>query len=205
MIIDISPPVSESLPVWPGDRPFEREIRMEISKGDPVNLSSIRMSPHLGAHADAPWHYGDEGRRIDEQDLEIYVGDCQVIRVDAAPGQSIRPEDLTASIEAPRVLFRTDTFGDPDRFDEDFAALSPRLIKHLAGGGVRLVGIDTAGVDLLAAEELVVHRACLEHDVAILERLLLRDVEPGRYELIALPLRLVGADGSPVRAVLRTV
>jgi len=205
MIIDISPPVSESLPVWPGERPFEREIRMEIAEGDPVNLSSIRLSPHLGAHADAPWHFAGEGRRIDEQDLEIYVGDCQVIRVDAAPGQSIRPDDLPVPVEAPRVLIRTETFGDPDRFDEDFAALSPELIAHLASRGVRLVGVDTAGVDLLSAEDLVVHRACHEHDVAILERLLLRDVSPGRYELIALPLRIVGLDGSPVRAVLRTV
>ncbi len=178
---------------------------MEIAKGDWVNLSSIRLSPHLGAHADAPWHYGDSGRTIDEQDLEIYVGECQVVRVDATPRQAIRPEDLPGPIEAPRVLFATGTSADPDRFDEAFAALSPELIAHLAERGVRLVGIDTAGVDLFDAPELVVHHACLEHDVAILERLLLRDVEPGRYELIALPLRLAGCDGSPVRAVLRPI
>ena len=98
MIIDITPPVSASLPVWPGDCPFEREIRMEIAKGDPVNLTSLRMSPHLGAHADAPWHYGDAGRTIDEQDLEIYVGACQVVRIDAKRRQAIRPEQVDSQL-----------------------------------------------------------------------------------------------------------
>ena len=110
---------------------------------------------------------------------------------------------IDAPIDVPRVLFSTGTYPDPTRFDDRFAALSPELVHHLADHGVRLVGIDTPSVDLVDSKDLPAHHACRERDLAILEGIVLDAVPAGLYELIALPLRLVGFDGSPVRAVLR--
>jgi arylformamidase len=138
-------------------------------------------------------------------DPGLYVGPCQLIRPVVAPRGIVSPAMLPGPPRAPRLLFATGTFPDPEAFREDFAALSPELIRFVAGHGVRLVGIDTPSVDLFEAADLPVHRACLASDVAILEGLDLSDVEAGAYELIALPLRLAGLDASPVRAVLREV
>jgi arylformamidase len=201
MIYDISPPLTAKLAVWPGDVPLSRKV---LCHGDPVTLSALRATAHLGAHADAPCHYGRGAASIDQCPLDWYLGPCQVMRVKVARGQCVNPEMLPHTIEAPRVLIATDTYLDPDQFDEDFAALAPELIKHLKTNGVVLVGIDTPSVDVFAAKDLPTHHACLEHGVAILEGLVLREVPAGLYELIALPLKLVGFDGSPVRAVLRT-
>ena len=120
-------------------------------------------------------------------------------------GSRIGVDAVSEPPQAPRVLFSTGTFPDPTQFNEDYAALDPALIEWLAGHGVKLVGIDTPSVDLFDSKDLPTHHAVLRHDMAILEGLILEDVPPGVYELIALPLKLVGFDGSPVRAVLRTL
>jgi arylformamidase len=117
----------------------------------------------------------------------------------------ITPADLPCPITRPRLLLATSTFPDPGRFTEDFAALSPELIRHLHGQGVRLIGVDTPSVDPFESKELPAHKTFLAHDMAILEGLVLGGVPEGEYELIALPLRLVGFDASPVRAVLRSL
>jgi arylformamidase len=202
-IYDISPPITTTLAVWPGDTPPRREVLQEPSRGDSVSLSTLHATVHLGAHADAPSHCGAGARSIDEQPLDLYVGPCRVVRVAARPGERIGPEALPQRIGAERLLIATGTYPDPTRFTADFAALAPELIGALRGRGVRLVGIDTPSVDVAEAEDLPTHRACLEHDVAILEGLVLAHVPPGLYELIALPLRLADFDGSPVRAILR--
>lgn len=204
-IIDITPVVSPRLAVFPGDTPASRQVLMEIGRGDVVTLSTLHATVHLGAHADAPSHYGRQGRTIDQQPLETYVGPCQVFRVAARPRQSIEPRDLEGPIRAQRVLIATGTAVDPERWNGDFAALSVELIDHLADAGVRLVGVDTPSVDLSDSKTLPAHHRILARDLAILEGLLMRDVPAGLYELIALPLRLEGFDASPVRAVLRTV
>lgn len=201
MIHDISPLISPRLAVWPGDTPPTREVLLDISKGDNITLSTLRATVHLGSHADAPSHYG-QGRAIHEQPLDVYIGPCQVLRVAAKPGTRLGPE-AAQSVTAPRVLFATGTYPGPDNFARDFAALSPELVAELARRGVRLVGIDTPSVDLFDSKDLPAHQACLRHDIAILEGLVLASVPPGEYELIALPLRLEGFDASPVRAVLR--
>ena len=202
-LIDITPLASPRLAVFPGDTPASRQVLLDIARGDVVTLSTLHATVHLGAHADAPSHYGRDGRTIDRQPLETYVGPCQVIHVAATPRQSIGPADLPGPILAPRVLLATGTYPDPQRWTGDFAALSPELIDHLANAGVVLVGVDMPSVDVSDAKTLPVHRRILERDLAILEGLLLRDVPAGLYELIALPLRLEGFDASPVRAVLR--
>jgi len=205
MIYDISPPITDRLRVWPGDTPPSREVQLDLAKGDPVTLSTLRSTVHLGAHADGPNHYGLGAASIDQRPIDDYLGPCQVVHVKVPRATRVEPEMLNVTVEAPRVLFATGTYPDPTRFNEDFAALSPALIDALASSGVRLVGIDTPSVDLFASKDLPAHHAFLRNDMAILEGLLLNDVPPGHYELIALPLKLVGFDGSPVRAVLRSL
>jgi arylformamidase len=191
--------------VWPGDTPPTREVLMDMHAGANLTLSTLRTTVHAGAHADAPSHYGRDAPTIDQRPLSLYLGTCQVVRVAAARRARIRPADLTAPVVAERVLLATGTYPDPEHFTDDFAALDPALDDWLADRGVRLVGLDTPSVDLFDDKVLVSHQRCLARDMAILENLALRDVPDGTYELIALPLRLVGFDASPVRAVLRAL
>jgi arylformamidase len=206
MLIDITPPVSPSLGVWPGDTPCSREVLCDLRKGDSITLSTLRATVHLGAHADAPSHYDAHARSIEAQPLDRYLGPCTVIDAPVARSTRVKPSDLrtpVASIRTPRVLLRTGTFPDPNRWNNDFAALAPELVDALAARGVVTIGIDTPSVDLIDSKDLPSHNAVLRHDIALLEGIVLAHVEPGEYELIALPLALVGFDASPVRAVLR--
>jgi arylformamidase len=205
MLYDITPIITPRLAVWPGDTPPRREVLLNLERGDTVTLSNLHATVHLGAHADAPSHYGRGAPTIESRTLELYLGPCQVVRVAAARRERIRFEQLAADITAPRVLVATGTFPDPERFAEDFAAFDPAAIDAFHERGVRLVGIDTPSVDLFDSKDLPAHRAFLRHDMAILEGLALAEVPEGVYELIALPLRLEGFDASPVRAVLRTL
>jgi arylformamidase len=203
LIFDISPDITPSLAVWPGDTPVAREVLCDLARGDSVTLSTLRATVHLGAHADGPNHYGLGAPGIDERSLEYYLGPCQIIRVEVERAQRITPHMVGSAIATPRILFATGTYPDSTTFNEDFAALSPELIDWLHDRGVMTVGIDTPSVDLRDSKDLPSHQAFLRHDMAILEGLVLKDVPEGQYELIALPLRLVGFDASPVRAVLR--
>lgn len=203
MLYDISPPIGERLAVWPGDTPPRREVLCDLRRGDNITLSTLHATVHLGAHADAPSHYDADGQSIDRRGLDYYLGPCQVVRVAVPRAARVTTAHLPGPVRAERVLFATDSFPDPESFNPDFAALDPDLVRWLHGHGVRLIGIDTPSVDLFDSKDLPAHRACRECDLAILEGLVLRDVPAGRYELIALPLKLVGFDASPVRAVLR--
>jgi arylformamidase len=170
-----------------------------------VNLSAITMSPHLGAHADAPLHYGVDAPDIAAVALEPYLGPCRVVH---AIGRFplVRPEHLAHASAGlpPRVLVRT-CLKAPTRWSFDFAAFAPETIAWLAAQGVRLVGIDAQSVDPADSKTLDSHQQLLAHDMRVLENLVLDAVPAGDYELIALPLRLAGLDASPVRAILRTL
>ena len=205
MIYDITPPISERMQVWPGDTPFQRQVMNDMHKGDSITLATMRTTVHLGAHADAPSHYGVDGQAMHERNLDYYLGPCQVMRVAVPRATRITPAMLAGPVAAPRLLLATGTFPDPEHFNQDFAALSPELVDHLHQQSVRLVGIDTPSVDLFDSKDLPSHKKFLQHDMAILEGLVLCDVPDGMYELIALPLKLVGFDASPVRAILRTL
>ena len=205
MLYDITPPIGERLQVWPGDTPPRREVLLDMHRGQPITLSTLHATVHLSAHADAPSHYGVDAPAIDQRSLDYYLGPCQVMRVPVPSGARITPDMLPESVRAPRLLLATGTFPDPERFNRDFAALSPALVELLHSAGVKLVGIDTPSVDLFDSTDLPAHNAFLRCDMAILEGLVLGDVPPGMYELIALPLKLVGFDASPVRAVLLTL
>ena len=204
MIYDITPPVTPSLAVWPGDTPPSREVLRDMDRGESLTLSTLRATVHLGAHADAPSHYGRDAPTIDQRPIERYLGPAQVIRVAADRGGTVSPERLGGPVRAERVLLATGTYPDVEAFHRDFAALTVDLVEFLHGHGVVLIGTDTPSVDRFASTDLPVHEACLRRDIAILEGLVLDAVPEGVYELIALPLRLVGFDASPVRAILRT-
>jgi len=201
-LIDISPLIHPGVAVWPGDVAFSRSVALDIAQGDNLTLSSITTTVHVGAHTDAPNHYGRGAPDMAGRDLDRYYGPCQVIAVDVGRGERIRPEHLDGPVLAPRVLFRTGTFPDPDAFNHDFASLSPELVDHLADRGVVLVGLDTPSVDLFDDKVLLSHNALLRRDLGVLEGVVLDHVVPGLYTLIALPLKLAGCDASPVRAVL---
>lgn len=205
MIYDITPPISKSLAVWPGDTPMSREVLCDIKQGANITLSTLRATVHLGAHVDGPNHYGKDASGIDQRSLDFYLGRCQVIHVHAARKSRIEMSQAFVPIDAERVLFYTGTYPDPNKFNEDFAALSPNLVDELHRRGVKLGGIDTPSVDLFDSRDLPAHKRFLANDMAILEGIVLNDVPEGIYELIALPLKLVGFDASPVRAVLRSI
>jgi len=205
-ILDVSPALTQKIGVWPGDTPMSREIVCDMKRGDNITLSALRATVHLGSHADGPNHYGRDGVSVGEMDLRHYVGPCHVIDVNAAPGARMMPADLQtpiSSIVHPRVLIRTQTYSDANNFTTDFAALSPELVDALADRGVITIGVDAPSVDLFTDKQLIAHNAILRRGLAILEGLVLRDVAAGEYELIAAPLKLMGFDGSPVRAMLR--
>jgi arylformamidase len=204
-IYDISSLVSESLSVWPGDTPPRREVVLDMARGDSVTLSTLHATVHLGTHADAPSHYRTSAPSIDQRPLDFYLGPCQVIAVTVPRGGLIGPAILPGLIHAERVLLATGTFPDPTRFNRDFAALEPSLVEYLHSRGVSLIGIDTPSVDPFDSKDLPAHHAFFQHDMAILEGLVLDGVPDGVYELIALPLKLVGFDASPVRAILRSL
>jgi arylformamidase len=201
-LIDISPLLSNRLAVWPGDVPFQHNISLDLEQGDNLTLGSMQTTFHAGAHADAPSHYGADLPSIAERSLDFYFGACQVLQVSVPRGRRILPKDLDEPIAAPRVLLRTDSYPDPQDFNKDFNSLSPELVDALQGQGVRLIGIDTPSVDPFEDAALSSHQALARHDMANLEGLVLAHVAPGLYTLIALPLRLAGADASPVRAAL---
>jgi arylformamidase len=202
-IRDISPPIAPNSPLFPGDTAYSQQWTAEIGPDCPVNLSAITMSPHIGAHADAPLHYGPGAATIGEVDLEPYLGVCRVIHaIDCGP--LVRPQHLEHAIAGlpPRVLVRT-CRAAPIDWSPEFSAFAPETIAWLAGLGVKLVGIDSQSVDPAASKTLDSHHLLLAHDLRVLENLVLDDVPAGDYELIALPLKLTMADASPVRAVLR--
>lgn len=204
-IYDITPAIDAHLQVWPGDTPLGREVLLDMQRGDSINLSTFHGTVHLGAHADAPSHYGRSAPSIEARSLDFYLGPCQVIRLRVPRRGLVRATDLPGATQAERILLATGTYPDPSHFNEDFAALDPALVDHLAARGVRLIGVDTPSVDLFESKDLPAHRRFLEHDIAILEGLVLSQVPDGLYELIALPLPLCGFDASPVRAVLRSL
>ena len=201
-LIDISPLVSPRTAVWPGDKAFERQVALSIEAGDNLELSAIHTTVHVGAHVDAPNHYVGGGAGIGARALDYYYGPCQVVEVALPRGARILPEHVTVPFQAPRVLFKTGSFPDPDAFNEDFNSLSPALIDAVHAAGGVLVGIDTPSVDPFADKRLESHQALARHDMANLEGVVLDHVAPGLYTLAAFPLRLEHADASPVRAVL---
>jgi arylformamidase len=201
---DISPPVHAGAPVFPGDTPYSQRWAATIGGDCPVNVSAIELSPHVGAHADAPLHYDPSGAAVGTLDLTPYLGRCRVIHaICCGPLVEWRHVEHALNDLPPRVLVRTYRRAPVERWDGALAAYAPQTIERLAALGVRLVGIDTASIDPADSKTLDSHQVIRRLDLRVLENLVLDEVPEGDYELIALPLKLVSADASPVRAVLR--
>ncbi len=200
---DISPSIRHGIPVWPGDSEYSSETTWQIADGCPVRVSKITLSTHTGAHCDAPSHFSRDGLNIDEVGLEPYLGPCRVI--DCIGVTRVLPEHLAAHLTdtPPRVLLRTYRSVPQQQWDADFPFIDPSSIDLLAQYGVQLIGIDSPSLDPQESKGLDCHLAVKRHKMAILEGIILDQVEAGDYELIALPLKLAGLDASPVRAILR--
>jgi arylformamidase len=204
---DISPPVHAGSPVFPGDTAYSQQWSAAIGPGCPVNVSAITLSPHVGAHADAPLHYDADGAPIGKLPLEPFLGPCRVIHAIGC-GPLIEWAHLAHAINGAvpqRVLVRTYERMPVDRWDGALAAYAPATIERLADLGVLLVGIDTASIDPADSKTLDSHQVIRRRGLRVLENLVLDEVPEGDYELIALPLKLTTADASPVRAVLRAL
>ena len=203
---DISPPVHAQAPVFPGDTAYAQQWVASIGPGCPVNVSAITLSPHVGAHADAPLHYDPAGAPIGELPLETFIGPCRVVHA-IGVGPLIRLEHLAHALPdlPPRLLVRCYERMPQTRFDEQLPAFAPETIERLADLGVLLIGIDSASIDPADSKTLDSHQVIRRRGLRVLENLLLDEVPEGDYELIALPLKLSTADASPVRAVLRSL
>lgn len=207
-IYDISLPVSEKLPMWPGDPLISMLRSKSILNGDPCNLTMITMGVHSGTHIDAPCHFVENGRTVDAIALQTCIGPCQVIEV---TGRLIEKEDLLEHDfnGQNRILFKTSNSmrwkNRENQFHPDYVALSPEAAEYLVENKVVLVGIDYLSIEAFNAIGNPVHDLLLKSDVVILEGLDLSEVAEGMYELISLPLKLVGSDGAPARAILREI
>lgn len=205
-IIDVSRPLYHGSPNWPGDSVTEFAFTARMAAGAACNVGKLSLSVHNGTHVDAPFHYNDRGTPIDGLAPELYIGPARVID---ARGHATFTEKLFAGLSkadfaaTPRILFRTDTWLDLATFPTKWPLLDRTLPAWLAAQGVTLIGLDLPSVDELHNKDMAIHHLLDDANILILESLDLRHAEPGIYELIALPLKLRGADGSPVRAVLR--
>lgn len=207
MIIDISRTLSPAIAVWPGDTPFSIQTTLSLSAGESVNVTTLTLSAHTGTHIDAPYHFQEEGRTVEALPLEIYWGPAQVVTIQQQEGAllpgAFAGYDLTRT---PRLLVRTPSSEkDPREFSRAYVYPSPELAAFLQEQGVVLYGCDAPSMDSVESKRLPGHQALQANGIAILESLDLSRVEDGLYELVALPLKIAGGDGSPVRAALRTL
>jgi arylformamidase len=203
-LYDVTLPVSTALAGWPGDAPYQFAWTCTKAAGAAVNVGQLSCSIHTGTHIDAPYHYHDAGATTERLSLTPYLGPARV--VDVSGRSLIGRSDLSSvNLEGtPRLLLRTGTWKDHGCFPESIPVLDEDVPAWLAEQGVILLGLDVPSVDVLDSKTLPIHHALGKNGIAILESLDLSAVPEGVYELIALPLKIVGGDGSPVRAVLRS-
>ena len=203
-IWDISAAVDAQSPVFPGDTPYSQKWSWALSADCPVNVSEITLSPHVGTHADAPLHYDNQGSAVGELSLAPFIGPClHILREDGL----IHPGDIADAMAGcpPRLLVRSCHQARTTDWSSAFASFAPETLDLLHQHGIVLIGIDTPSIDPATSKTLDSHQRIRRYDMRVLENLVLDQVPAGDYELIALPLKWIGADASPVRAVLRSL
>ncbi len=206
VIYDISPALTPDIAVFPGDTSLSCETLLRVEDGDPVTLSTLHTTVHVGAHIDGPNHYESGADGVESWSLERCIGPCRVVHVKVPRGDRVTPDMLPSEcLDQQRVLIATGTYPDPTHFNTDFCGLHPDTVDWMQRHGVELVGVDTPSVDPAHSTTLDAHQRFRVHGMTILEGLVLSEIPSGVYELIAAPLKLIGFDGSPVRAVLRTL
>ena len=201
--LDISRPLAAGTACWPGDVPCTFRLGWSIAAGESVNVGAVETSVHTATHCDAPFHFDNAGATVDRLPLDVFVGPALVVDVRGLARWKDVLERLDLSPTA-SVLFRTGAWPDTTRFPESIPVMEPDLPDWLADRGVRLIGVDLPSVDSLDSGTLDNHHALGRRGITIVEGLWLEDVGPGRYEFVGLPLKIVGADGSPLRAALRS-
>ncbi|AND38429.1 MULTISPECIES: arylformamidase [Cytobacillus] len=203
--IDISQPLTNAIAHWPGDTPFSYETAFTKEQTGSVNIGRITTSLHTGTHVDAPFHFNDEGEKILDLDIELYIGPACVIDVSAyetVDSEVLKGFDLEG---VERVLLRTSVPNHSEVFPNQIPELTEDMADYLGSKGVRLLGVDVPSVDALDSKEMETHHALYRNGIHILENIMLDEIEEGNYELIALPLPIKDGDGSPVRAVIRPI
>jgi arylformamidase len=206
--IDVSVPVRNGMVHWPGDTPFERKMNSEIAKGDLANVSQMTGSVHTGTHMDAPLHFIAKGRSIDAMPISATVGPARVIAIEDPKAIRIAELEPHKIARGERILFRTTNSGrvwNTDAFQQDYVYVAAETAEYLASIEVQVVGVDYLSVGGFQSGNPETHRALLGAGIWVIEGLDLQHVEPGDFEMICLPLKLVGSDGAPARAVLRKV
>ncbi|MBK5346037.1 arylformamidase [Bacillus sp. TH22] len=203
--IDISQPLNNDIATWPGDTPFSYEVSWSKEDSGSVNVGKLTMSIHTGTHIDAPFHFDNDGNKVLDLDIHVYVGAARIIDVSGL--ESIGKKELERfKLEGvERLLLRTSSHGKAQEFPEKTPYLRADIAPFLSSKGIRLIGVDVPSVDPLDDKELAAHHQLFKHGIHILENIVLDHVVDGDYELIALPLALTDADGSPVRAVIRPI
>ncbi|WML28719.1 arylformamidase [Neobacillus sp. OS1-32] len=202
-IFDISRKLQTGMPVWPGDTPFQYDVSSTTTGNTTVNVGSLILSAHAGTHVDAPFHFDPNGKKIIDLDPGLYVGPARVVDMTNKARIGVKELKNINFDGMQRILLKTLAWKNPAQFPGKIPYLEPNLAPFLATKGVRLIGLDVPSVDPLDSEDLPAHKSLNENGIHILESVILDEVEPGDYELIALPLPLVEGDGSPVRAILR--
>lgn len=209
-IFDISRTLSAELPPWPGDAPFRYRLNGRIADGSSVNVGAIDMSLHNGTHGDATFHFEDDGWTMEQAELETYFGPAIVVDLAHKYGNAAMPQMTVADLapvaddlaSAPRLLLKTNVWSDAAVFPKQIPTIARDVPGWLQALGVKLLGFDVPSVDEITAKELVNHHALGAAGINIIESLDLSGVAPGRYNFAALPLKIAGGDGSPVRAIL---
>ncbi len=201
-IIDISQPLKNDIPVWPGDTPFSFELNWTKEETDSVNVGQLTLSTHTGTHVDAPFHFDSDGKRILDLPLERFIGQALVVsaeNINEIVPTLLQNENLNG---VKKILFKTNAWKNTESFPDSIPFIHEDLAPFLREKGIDLIGVDLPSVDPLDSKDLNAHHSLHENGIGILEGIVLKDVEPGRYELFALPLPLQEGDGSPVRAIL---
>ncbi len=205
IVYDISQPITPQLAVYPGDAPVRIKQTLFMSRGAACNLSEMSMSLHAGTHADAPFHCNDAGVGVDGIPLSVLIGPARLVTLRVADCISVDDLQALDLRGVTRLLVRTRRGAVTlDQFDGCLVGFAPAAAAWLVQHGLRLIGTDAASVDPVGSADLPAHQAFGRGaGVVILENLYLQDVPDGDYELIALPLRVAGADAAPARVVLR--
>jgi len=207
-IFDVSIPISPQMPVWPGDPPVQIERVASINKGDPANLTRLSLGAHTGTHVDAPYHFFEEGLKVDQLPLSTLIGSAYVLEV-YPKEKTITATDLASlglPFTAQRLLIKTDNSylweGELLHFERDFIHLGLDAARWIVKRGIKLIGVDYLSVDSFDSGDKVVHHTLLGAGVVIIEGLNLSRVAQGVYQLYCLPLKILGSDGAPARVVL---
>ena len=207
-IYDVTVPISENTPVYEGDPTVQIEVANAIERGDAANVSRLCCGVHTATHVDAPVHFIEGAKRVHELDFEKLIGKCRVVEIDKNV-TAIEAEHIENLDGAERVLFKTrnsDFWNDFSQgFRKDFTYITPEAAKALVDLKIKLVGIDYLSVEKFGSTDFATHLTFLKNEVVIIEGLDLREVAAGDYELICLPLKIIGGagDGAPARTILR--